>query len=52
MVRQKNEGQSEANKVTIAAYPGVGCSPFILRDHNPIVKPGFSRNVKGKFFTR
>ena len=52
MMRQKKEGFSQTNSV-YAKYPGVGCSPFIMNDyHSRMVNPGYSRNIKGKHFTR
>ena len=52
MMRQKKEGFSQTDSV-YAKYPGVGCSPFIMNDyHSRMVNPGYSRNIKGKHFTR
>ena len=51
MVRQKQSGNSQAGSLTVARYPGVGCSPFIINDyHSRMVNPCYSRNEKGKHF--
>jgi hypothetical protein len=53
MSQQKQEGLSEAGSMTLAAYPAVGRSPFIINDyHSRLVNQNYSRNVKGKHFTR
>ena len=53
MARQKDDGLSQAGSITLAAYPAVGKSPFIMNDYHPhLVNPGYSRNTKGKHFTR
>ncbi len=39
--------------MTLAAYPAVGNVPWVMNDyHSRLVNPGYSRNEKGKHFTR
>ena len=50
-LKQENLTQARAKYLTLAAYPAVGRSPFVMNDyHSRLVNPGYVRNSKGKHF--
>ena len=51
-LKQENLTQARSKYLTLAAYPAVGRSPFVMNDyHSRLVNPGYVRNSKGKHFS-
>jgi len=53
MAKLKKEKLVESSCVILAIYPGVIRPEFIYNDyHSKVSNPNYSRNLKGKHFTR